>query len=148
VLLNRVGRTALNEDGYPDPGLNVTLSDAATTDIHAYGGNDGLVLTGLWQPDGRYLDPSSSGAAFDAAARDHGLGVFTGGNPNGDWTLFLADRSSGDIATILSWSVQISAVPEASSLLCAGVLAVLTTGGVWLQRRRRHPPGSPQEPDS
>src|SRR5689334_17298746 len=57
VLLNRVGKTATDPFGYGDAGFHITLSDAATLDIHNYGGNGGAALTGTWQPDGRNVDP-------------------------------------------------------------------------------------------
>src|SRR5689334_3241324 len=57
VLLNRTGKTGSDPFGYGDAGFHITLSDAATLDIHNYGGNGGALLTGIWQPDGRNVDP-------------------------------------------------------------------------------------------
>src|SRR5947207_2556934 len=57
VLLNRAGKTAADSFGYSDPGFHIVLSDAASLDIHTYGGNGDLPLTGTWQPDGRNVDP-------------------------------------------------------------------------------------------
>ena len=137
VLLNRVGRTAANELGYSNPGLAVTLSGSALTDLHLYQANSPSYngngqLTGLWGADGRDLDPDSSGAAFDAATRDAPLSVFNGLNPNGDWTLFFADVSLGGIATLNSLSVNVTAVPEPKATVV--VVAIVLLGLGWLRQ--------------
>ena len=36
VLLNRVGRTSVNTDGYSTPGFAVTLVGHAAADVHSY----------------------------------------------------------------------------------------------------------------
>ena len=50
-------------------------------------------------------------------------------NGNGNWTLYLADVSGGDVSTLNSWALEIAAVPEPPSWLEAAV-AVLFLGGV------------------
>ena len=56
ILLNRPGRTADSPSGYGDSGLNITLSDFATRDIHSYRAvvtpAAGSPLTGTWRPTG------------------------------------------------------------------------------------------------
>ena len=102
-LLNRVGMgTGSSSDptyyfGYGDAGFNnVTLADSGSVNIHNYGG--GFV------PSGTYL-PDAGGLTFD--------GTYSGLNPNGTWTLFLADLSSGGGQSQLTgWSLGITAVPE------------------------------------
>jgi subtilisin-like proprotein convertase family protein len=145
VLLNRVGRTSASNFGYPDAGFGpdatltqFTLDDQAAHDVHlyrtfAYTLNTGE-LTGQWQPDGRNIDPLSPGSTFDAAARSNGLGVFDGMDPNGPWTLFVADVSPGGESTLVGWGLQITAVPEPStaSLVCCGIAGVV----LWGFRRR------------
>jgi subtilisin-like proprotein convertase family protein len=145
VLLNRVGRTSASTFGYPDVGFGpdssptqFTLDEQAAHDVHlyrtfAYTLSAGQ-LTGQWQPDGRNIDPLSPGPAFDAAARSNGLGVFDGTDPNGPWTLFVADVSPGGESTLVGWGLQISAVPEPSSarLICGGIAAAM----LWNFRRR------------
>jgi subtilisin-like proprotein convertase family protein len=106
ILLNRVGVTGVDVNGYPDAGMNVSLSSGVFPDIHQYRvtlGGAGIP-TGTWSADGR-LDPVS-------ATRNNTLDVFTGTNPNGDWTLFVSDVSAGSIATLNAWSVDITVVPE------------------------------------
>ena len=95
VLLNRAGRTAANPFGYDDSGFNLVLSDtAAAGNIHTYRGvltpGAGLPLTGAWQPDGRITSPAS---VLDTDSALAGLSSFNGMNPNGQWTLFVADLS-------------------------------------------------------
>ncbi len=125
VLLNRAGRGTSSSVGYPDPGLNVTFSDsAANGDVHWYrtvSNPGGSVLTGTWQPDGRAIDPLSSQSAFQSALRTTSLGGFNGMDPNGLWVLYVADVSPGFQGTLVSWSLNVTAVPEPAGL---GLLAV------------------------
>ena len=69
----------------------------------------GNQLTGTWQEDGRNVDPN---AVTDASARSAFLSSFNHLDPNGTWTIFFADMSSGDQSTFGSWSLEITAVPE------------------------------------
>jgi subtilisin-like proprotein convertase family protein len=140
VLLNRAGRTDANESGYSNPGFAVTLSGSASTDLHLYQANSPSYngngqLAGLWAADGRDVDPESSGAVFDGAARDASLSGFNGLNPNGNWTLFFADVSSGGISTLNSISVDITAVPEPRETVV--VLASLLLGMGWFRQQLR-----------
>jgi len=147
VLLNRVGRTALNEDGYLDGGFNVTLTDTAATDVHSYGGNGGNPVTGSYQPDGRNLDPTSSAAVFDAAIRQNGghpLALFTGLDPNGNWTLFLSDYGAIGQSTLASWGMTLdldeppsTAAPEPNQLAMAAMVTLAGAGFALRQRPRR-----------
>jgi subtilisin-like proprotein convertase family protein len=137
VLLNRVGRTASNSDGYPDSGIDVTIeSGAVAGDIHTYRDEfdpDLGPLTGTWQPDGRYVTP---GLSFDTTPRTALLDSFLGLDPNGQWTLFIADASPVGAGRFDSWSLKITGlVPEPSSalLVAAGALFMLQRRSV---RRR------------
>jgi hypothetical protein len=53
----------------------------------------------------------------------------SGNDAAGQWTLFLADLSAGDQSTLVSWSVDITTVPEPSSL-ALGALGLLVLAGV------------------
>ena len=137
VLLNRAGRTAANPFGYDDSGFNLTLSDtAAAGNIHTYRGvltpDAGLPLTGTWQPDGRTTSPA---LVLDTDSALAGLSGFNGMNPNGQWTLFVADLSSGGTSVLNSWGLIITAVPEpsVSSLAAFGISAF----SFLILRRRR-----------
>lgn len=142
ILLNRPGRTATSTFGYSDSGMNVTFADSADTDIHYYrtefnGGNVTLPVgdvTGLFQPDGRHISPTSSGATMDSADRTALLSGFNGLNPNGTWTLFVADRSSGGLTEITTWGLEITAVPEPHEYALATGVALL---GFALFRRSK-----------
>ena len=127
VLMNRPGRTLANPGGFGSSGMNVTFSDLAAGDIHLTLPDSG-VPTGFFQPDGRLTDPL---AVLDTDARTALLAVFTNADPNGTWTLFLADQGPGDTATLKSWSLAVTAVPEPSALFLCGV------GMVAMASRRR-----------
>jgi subtilisin-like proprotein convertase family protein len=115
VLLNRVGVGLAQGDafGYGNAGMNIRLAaGAANGNIHWYGGAG--TPSGIYQPDGRNISPLSPPAMFDTAAADANFSSFTGLNPNGQWTLFMADVSSGGGQTImLSWGLQVDAIAQA-----------------------------------
>jgi subtilisin-like proprotein convertase family protein len=136
VLLNRAGLTAGNPFGYGDAGFNITLSDGSAN-IHNYqsGGYtiSGGQLIGTWAPDGRNINPQSSGTIFDPTSPTATLGLFNGTNPNGQWTLFVADLAGGGGSPVLvSWGLTI-AVPEPQTwALLAGGAGMLCA----LRRRK------------
>jgi hypothetical protein len=120
ILLNRPGRTTENPSGYGDNGLNVRFADDAPSgDIHVYrltlsGSHNiplefGTQLTGTWAPDGRTVSPLLT---LDTDPRTHTLDDFRGADPNGEWTLFVADIDPGGTAVLASWRLDIAAVPE------------------------------------
>ena len=138
VLLNRVGvSNNASAFGYSDGGFNVTFSDSAGTNIQYYQSFSytlsGGQLTGVWQPEGVNIDPQSSPSSFFGAPQSALLGSFDGSNPNGTWTLFLADLSGGGQSTLVGWTADIVTVPEPGSwaLLGLGLL-----GTVVMMRRR------------
>jgi subtilisin-like proprotein convertase family protein len=139
VLLNRTGITSGNSFGYSDTGFNITLSDSAANNIHLYQNdspsyNGSGQLTQIWAPDGRNIDPQSSPSAFDSASPTADLSSFNGANPNGTWTLFVADLSSGGQGTLVSWGLTVVTVPEPQTwVLIAGGLGLLLA----VNRRRK-----------
>ena len=139
VLLNRVGVGSGNSFGYSDAGFaNITLSDSSPNNIHDYQldgpSYSGGALTGIWAPDGRNINPQSSGSAFDSASTSTDFSSFVGGAPNGNWTLFIADMSSGGQATLVSWGLTVVTVPEPQTwMMAAGGAGVLLA----LNRRRK-----------
>jgi subtilisin-like proprotein convertase family protein len=146
ILLNRVGRTGSSDVGYPDSGFGTnasstlfTFDDQGGQDVHLYRTfsytlNLNGQLTGTWQADGRAIDPLSAGSVFDSASRSRMLNGFNGSDPNGSWTLYIADVSSGGEGTLANWGLSITAVPEPT----AGALA-LTGATLWFATRRRRP---------
>lgn len=138
VLLNRVGRSAGLPSGYSESGFNVTLSDAAIWDIHRYqvalGGVIDGPLTGTWQPDGRRVNPLVS---LDTTARTTSLEPLGQMNPNGSWTLFIADVEAGGTGRLVDWEVRgtprvVIPEPRAVALLAVGAGLL---GWVWRNRR-------------
>lgn len=139
VLLNRVGVSAANPVGYGNTGFSVTLSGDALGDIHNYQSlgasyNGSGQLTGTWAADGRDIDPASTGSAFDSAPRSNLLNTFNNADPNGNWMLFIADRSSGFTSTLTGYSVSVTAVPEPAQmgLVMGGILCL---AAIVLKRR-------------
>lgn len=131
VLLNRVGRTEGNPDGSFTTGMSVVFSDAAGLDVHTADS-----LDGIFQPDGREVSPF---AVTDTNARTAHLSSFDGLDPDGGWTLFVADLSPGYETTVVRWGLTLTtvdAVPEPSPLLAAGVMAVIA-----MSRRKRRTDG-------
>lgn len=130
VLVNRVGVTSTDSDGYGNTGFLVTLSASLSAqDIHNYQSyspsyNGSGQLTGTWQADGRANPLDTTRGS---------LSSFNGYDPNGTWTLFFADMSAGDQSTLVGWSLNIETVPEPLNLALMLFGAVLFGG--WLARR-------------
>jgi len=105
VLLNRLDATVSNPYGSAGSGFNVTFSDSApnigTAPVIA-----GQPLTGTWAP------------------QEGSLSTFDGMNPNGAWTFFIADESPGGVCMLQDWSVELTGVPEPSTLALLGLAAV------------------------
>lgn len=131
VLLNRVAGATGGTYGSSAAGFgtgtfgtgnSITLSDAGGNGaIHTVAGSP--VAVGNYTPD-------SNGATFSAA--------FNGMNPNGTWTLFLADMSAGSQGTLVSWGLDISVVPE--PVTWAMILFGLLAGSCALARHMRRQP--------
>jgi subtilisin-like proprotein convertase family protein len=122
VLLDRVGTgvSGVSAFGYGDAGMNVTLASSGTS-IHQYGGNS----TFSSAPTGTWMTDNTSGS----------LGSFLSTNPNGTWSLFIADLSGGGVSTVQSWGLQmdIVAVPEVETWVAAALAGAF--GAFWLNRQ-------------
>ena len=136
VLLNCVGVTSSNSFGYGDSGFDLSFAIGAS-DIHGY--QDGSYtldanncLTGIWGADGRETDPDF---VLDIDERTALLNSFVGVNPNGSWTLFVADMAQNGVGQIDSWGLDVSATipePATGSIFLIGVLLA---GGInWIKR--------------
>lgn len=146
VLLNQTGVSSLNGAGYGNAGFSITLHDSLTNpDIHtyqevSYSLNGSGQLTGTWNSDGRALATDST--------RSNPLGAFVGENPNGTWTLLVADLATGNTAKLNSWSLTVegaSAVPEPLST-SVGSSLLLLTGALLRRRAIRRKTGSESQP--
>lgn len=139
VLLNRVGRSGDLPSGFSESGFAVTLADTAVWDIHRYqvalGGVLDGPLTGTWQPDGRRVHPTVS---LDTSPRTTSLEALGTMDPNGSWTLFLADMEAGGTGRLVEWEVRGSprgaVIPEPGPLALLVAAAVASLG--WVRRRR------------
>jgi subtilisin-like proprotein convertase family protein len=141
ILLNRPGRTStsgIGSLGYLDSGMTIRLNDGAHNgDLHFYQdvlNPGGGTLTGTWQPDGRAVSPLS---VVGSENRDATLASFTGLPSGGDWTLFLADLSSGGTATLESWTLRVAgtAVPEPAQVATLAGIGLLLAA-LWHRTRR------------
>jgi subtilisin-like proprotein convertase family protein len=132
VLLNRVGVTDLDPWGYDMNGVDVTFTlsgdDIHKVEEYSPSYDSSGRLTGSWDADGRNIDPS---AVTDTDARTAGLNSFIGTNPNGTWTLFIADTQLNGTAKLDSWGLSIEAVPEPATITLIGLI-----GGIMLFIRR------------
>jgi subtilisin-like proprotein convertase family protein len=135
VLLNRIGSTSGNPYGSSGSGMDVTFYSSAVIDIHSAGYAFGSSLTGTFQADGRETDPNY---ALNTDARTASLSSFLGNNPNGNWTLFLADVSPVGESTLVDWGLSIttSPVPEPVTVALA-IFAIAGAGFLWLRANRR-----------
>jgi subtilisin-like proprotein convertase family protein len=139
VLLDRVGVSTTDNLGYSDHGFDVVFQDGAPN-IHTYqqtlgGGTGSSPLTGVWGPDGRPVSPLLVNGTEPATAT---LSSFLGGDPNGDWTLFIADVNGGDLNNLVSWNLDITVVPESQWFgFGAAVLCVTLAGASWRARNRQ-----------
>ena len=140
VLLNRPGKSTSNLLGTDGSGFsNVTFDDAAINgDVHVYeatlggGFNAGDALTGTWAPDGRNVDPAN---VLDTDNRSAFLSSFDGQVPNGNWSLFVADLSSGGTLRLDDWSIDLTVAPVPEP---HHALAMAVGLGCFALRRQRN----------
>ena len=127
VLLNRPGRSADAPFGSASSGMEIDFHDEAPADVHLSLPSSGPA-SGVFQPDARATDPAE---VLSSDLRSAFLADFQGLDPNGAWTLFVADLSSGEQGRLESWSLRIHGIPE------PGHAALLLAGFLLLAGRRR-----------
>lgn len=137
VLLNRVGVGSSDPLGASGSGLTSLLLAAGNPNIHF---NLGSGTTGTFAPDGRIIDPLSSPSAFDTASTGADFSTFNGLSPDGNWTLFFADAvDGGGSPTLVSWTLDITAIPEPVSVALAffGMLIAGSIAGGYCAAARK-----------
>jgi hypothetical protein len=123
-LLNGVGAGEADPFAYADSGLSVTFTDTADHNIHFYQDIAGYSIIGgsTWKPDGTAT-----------------LRSLLDQNPNGEWTLVLADLSAGGgEASVESWGLDFetpTVVPEPASWV-AGMLLLLPLAAGLVRKMR------------
>jgi subtilisin-like proprotein convertase family protein len=141
VLLNRVGVSSASSSGYSDNGLNITLFDGVDsahttiTDVHWYNtdplygsdGNNQGQITGIFKTDGRDINATTSdNGLFSSTARTKTLASFEGIDPNGQWSLYVADAATGGQMALKSWGLDFTPIPEPQQyamVMGAGLMA-------------------------
>jgi hypothetical protein len=142
TLLNRsgVGTTSGGTPfGYGDSGYNVTLTSSAANNIHFYQSVPGYSingsgqLTGTWQADGSAISPLSSAASFNTSSGAQSLSSFSGLNPNGTWTLYLADVvAGGGSPQVISYGIDVTTVVPEPINVALGIFAgIFVIGSLW-----------------
>ena len=131
VLLNRVGRTESEPLGYDGNGFEITFAIGGP-DVHNYQNHSPMFdgegrLTGTWGVDGRNVDGD---LVLDTSLRTDMLASFVGLDPNGAWTLFVADMNLNGLVQLDEWGLNITPIPE------PGTLGLLALGALALLRRR------------
>ena len=121
VLLNPAG---MGSGNYFGSGNKVSLNITA-----------GGQLTYTWVSDSQTIAPLYlASAAFDAAPTSSTLADLDGSNPNGVWTLFVADLAGGGQSTLVSWSLSVVTVPEPQTWTIFG--GGLAAGWLMIRRHR------------
>jgi subtilisin-like proprotein convertase family protein len=121
------------------------------------GGNDNVFAGTLWDDDGG--DSNPPGPATDNVyanlvvetplVPEEAMGAFIGENPNGTWTISVADDAGGNVGTLNSWTVEVTTCScvgggganplEIPTLGRPGLLVLLlaiTLGALVILRRR------------
>ncbi len=138
--------------------LDITLtSPGGTTTVISTdngGGNDDVFSGTLW--DDSANDPATDHTYANLTTAtpltvEEALCVFTGEDPNGTWTLSIADDAGGDTGTLNSWALDITTcvgvvappppnpleIPTLNSLGLAFLATLIGSGALLLLWRRR-----------
>src|SRR5581483_6815624 len=92
---------------YSVANVMLTFDDAASLSLPA--SPSGPIVSGTFKPTD---DGLASNFVAPAPAPPYGstLSAFTGTSPNGTWSLYVLDNSTGDSGSIAGWSLQIQSV--------------------------------------
>jgi hypothetical protein len=116
----------------------VTISDTGSLNLNTAAETAGSPLTGIFNVNGT---PGLNGTAANGSLAFGS--AYDGLNPNGTWTLFLANEASGgDPSMLVSWSLSIDAVPEPTNI-ALGIFGVCAVAGRlragWKKRSASNP---------
>ena len=131
VLLNRPGRDVSHPLGSSLSSLNVRFSEAASDNIW-----DATSPTGTYRSDGRLgVNPYGAPVNFNNGDRNATLAALNGDAlASNNFTLLMADTSSGGIATLSSWGVSLQGTAASSGTMTAdasngGTMSIADDGG-------------------
>ncbi len=110
--------------------LTVNLSGASISDLTGYIRLGNLPSSPFVNLD-QYLTDGTTSFSVDLA----GLRSY---DPNNTWTLFFADTSPGIENSLVSWSLDITAVPEPTNVALGLFAAVFGAGTLWRGRQKRN----------
>jgi len=138
-LMRKVGSgTATGLGDSSDFGGSYVFTDAASTrlvDVANVAGAAVVVAPGNYRATNNIFNGNGS-PTFTGEQIVNINAAFAGANVNGAWTLTLADTASGDTASLGSWSIDVTAVPEPSAFALLGVMAAGALGvRAWRKRK-------------
>src|SRR6266478_8707792 len=107
--------------------LTVNLSGASISDLTGYIRLGNLPSSPSVNLD-QYLTDGTTSFSVDLAG-------LRSSNPNDTWTLFFADTSPGIENSLVSWSLDITAVPEPTNVALGLFAAVFGVGTLWRGRQ-------------
>ena len=103
---------------------NVTFDDSAAADIP----ENGSLASGSYRPKS-YTSEHDLPAPAPVHPYLTAMSVFNGLNPNGQWSLYVVDRSIGDAGNIAGgWSLAVTAVSPVNQVVDLGVVASTSLG--------------------
>ena len=109
-LLNRVGTVSVSPSTYQDYfGYSTAGFSSVMLNDQASDGAIHNTITPGSKPTYSYT-PDIAGSASP------GLVAYNSANPNGNWTIFFSDMASGNSSTLVSWGMDITAVPEPANI--------------------------------
>ena len=121
-----MGNLPFSDPGFTSftgPKVTLTIANGYKGDFYSH-----LVQEGA---AGHYVAPD---VVMDTDPQISLLSTFNGTDPNGTWTLFLADLDFGDQRTPTNWGSAVTAIPEPSTWTLLG-LGWVAYGMRFLRRR-------------
>jgi len=126
VLINRPKVSNSNAFGSSLSSLNVTLDDAAATNIYNVTGS-----TGTYAADGRIgVNPYGTRVAYSSSQVTAGLSALNGDwLASNSWSLLVADTQAGNRMRLNSWSLSITGTAASTGTMDVGAGGTISAGG-------------------